>query len=102
MAEEVAEKAYEKACEVVTETVKEETVKADIDIVKEYRDVLTDPKEERNARIRNAKEKELEMNIRRAYLDNPRVLMSLLAKETGMRAGELTAQGIDPGTRGTD
>ena len=47
MAEEVAERAYEKACEVVTETVKEETIKADIDIIKEYRDVLTDSR--RNA-----------------------------------------------------
>ncbi len=29
------------------------------------------------------------------YLDNPRVLMSLLAKETGMRAGELAALHVD-------
>ena len=29
------------------------------------------------------------------YLDNPRVLMSLLAKETGMRAGELSALHVE-------
>ena len=43
MANEVAEKAYEKACEVVTETVNEETIKADIDIVNDYHEWLTAP-----------------------------------------------------------
>ena len=72
MAEEVAEKAYEKACEVVTETVKEETVKADIDIVKEYRDVLTDPK-------RNAPDKQ--KNFIKKILDN---VMERLARNTAV------------------
>ena len=43
MANEVAEKAYEKACEVVTETVKEETIKADIGIVNDYQEWFTSP-----------------------------------------------------------
>ena len=43
MANEVAEKAYEKACEVVTETVNEETIKADIDIVNDYQEWFTSP-----------------------------------------------------------
>ena len=36
LSDEVAEKAYEKACEVVTDTVKEETIKSDIAIVSSY------------------------------------------------------------------
>ena len=43
IANEVAEKAYEKACEVVTETVKEETIKADIGIVNDYQEWFTSP-----------------------------------------------------------
>ena len=72
MAEEVAGKAYEKACEVITETVKEETVKADIDIVKEYRDVLTDPR-------RDAPDKQ--KNLLRKVLDN---VMAKLARNTSV------------------
>ena len=38
--------AYEKACEVVTERVKEETVKHDVDVVKDYGELLQkQPKE---------------------------------------------------------
>ena len=72
MAEEVAERAYEKACEVVTETVKEETVKADIDIVKDYRDVLTDPR-------RNAPDNQ--KNFIKKILDN---VMERLARNTSV------------------
>ena len=72
MAEEVSGKAYEKACEVITETVKEETVKADIDIVKEYRDTLTDPK-------RSITEKQ--KSFIRKILDN---VMERLARNTAV------------------
>ena len=38
--------AYEKACEVITERVKEETVKHDVDVVKDYGELLQkQPKE---------------------------------------------------------
>lgn len=43
MADEVAEKAYEKACEIVSSTTKSETIMDDINIVKGYRDYLTAP-----------------------------------------------------------
>ena len=43
LADEVAEKAYEKACEVVTETVRTETIKADISIIENYRDDVMKP-----------------------------------------------------------
>ena len=38
--EEAVDLAYEKACEVVTERVKEETVKHDVDVVKDYGELL--------------------------------------------------------------
>ena len=38
--EETVDLAYEKACEVVTERVKEETVKHDLDVVKDYGEML--------------------------------------------------------------
>ena len=43
MADEVAEKAYERACEVITESVQEETTKKDIALVKNFRDKVTSP-----------------------------------------------------------
>lgn len=43
LADDVAEKAYEKACEVVTDTVKEETVKSDIEIISAYQKWFTAP-----------------------------------------------------------
>lgn len=43
MAEEVAEKAYEKACEVVTDTVQEQTTLQDISLVKSFRDEVSCP-----------------------------------------------------------
>ena len=44
--EEAVDLAYEKACEVVTERVKEETVKHDVDVVKDYGELLQkQPKE---------------------------------------------------------
>ena len=41
--EEVSEAAYEKACEVVTETVQAETVKSDLEVIDEYRNWATAP-----------------------------------------------------------
>lgn len=41
--EEVSEAAYEKACEVVTETVQAETVKADIEVISDFQDEQTAP-----------------------------------------------------------
>ena len=41
--EEVSEAAYEKACEVVTETVQAETVKADLEVIDDYRAWATAP-----------------------------------------------------------
>ena len=41
--EEVSEAAYEKAVEVVTETVQAETVKADLEAIEDYRDWATAP-----------------------------------------------------------
>ena len=41
--EEVSEAAYEKACEVVTETVQAETVKADLEAIDDYRTWVTAP-----------------------------------------------------------
>ena len=38
--EEAVDLAYEKACEVVTKRVKEETVKHDVDVVKDYGELL--------------------------------------------------------------
>ena len=43
LVEDVAKVAYEKACDVVTETVQEETIKDDIKIVKKYRDAILSP-----------------------------------------------------------
>ena len=41
LAQEVAEKAYERACEVVTDTVRAETIRDDISAVENMRDRLT-------------------------------------------------------------
>ena len=41
--EEVSEAAYEKACEVVSETVQAETVKADLEVIDDYRTWATAP-----------------------------------------------------------
>ena len=41
--EEVSEAAYEKACEVVAETVQAETVKADLEVIDDYRTWATAP-----------------------------------------------------------
>ena len=41
--EEVSEAAYEKACEVVTETVQAETVKADIEVINDFQEEQTAP-----------------------------------------------------------
>lgn len=41
--EDVSEAAYEKACEVVTETVQAETVKADLEVIDDYRTWATAP-----------------------------------------------------------
>ena len=43
LANEIAETAYEKACEVVTETVKEETMKSDVSVIENYRDTISNP-----------------------------------------------------------
>lgn len=43
IAEEAAEKAYEKACEIVSSTAKTETIMDDIEIVKQYRDECIAP-----------------------------------------------------------
>jgi len=43
LVDEVAERAYEKACEVVDDTVREETKKADMETVTKYRDWLSSP-----------------------------------------------------------
>ncbi len=43
LVEDVAKVAYEKACDVVTETVQEETIKDDIKAVNKYRDFLLSP-----------------------------------------------------------
>ena len=42
MAEDIADKAYEKACEVITDTVKETTIEEDINIVNDYKKSLTE------------------------------------------------------------
>ena len=41
--EEVSEAAYERACEVVTETVQAETVKADLEVISDFQDEQTAP-----------------------------------------------------------
>ena len=41
--EEVSEAAYEKACEVVTETVQAETMKADIEVINDFQEEQTAP-----------------------------------------------------------
>ena len=65
MAEEVADKAYEKACEVVTETVKEETIKADIDIVNDYQEWFTAPDHKASDDQKNLVKRVLDVIIKR-------------------------------------
>ncbi len=65
MANEVAEKAYEKACEVVTETVNEETIKADIDIVNDYQEWFTSPDHKATDDHKNIVKKVLDVIIKK-------------------------------------
>lgn len=70
MAEEVAEIAYEKACEVVAETVKETTIKADIEVIEGYKDELLST---------NSRAKEEHKNIAKVLLDGA---LDLLRRKT--------------------
>ena len=50
--EEAVDLAYEKACEVVTKRVKEETVKHDVDVVKDYGELLQQQPKDKLSRCR--------------------------------------------------
>ncbi len=80
MVEEVAEIAYEKACEVVTETVKEETIKEDIDIVSDYQEWITAPERKMSDDQRNLVRKVLDIVMKRLA----RNTAALLAKVKGI------------------
>ncbi len=51
--EEVSEAAYEKACEVVTETVQAETAKADLEVIDDYRTWATAPERKSSPEIKS-------------------------------------------------
>ena len=51
--EEVSEAAYEKACEVVSETVQAETVKADLEVIDDYRTWATAPERKSSAAVKS-------------------------------------------------
>ena len=63
MADDVAEKAYEKACEVVTDTVKEETVKSDIEIISAYQKWFTAPERKNSQEHKTLVKKVLDVII---------------------------------------
>lgn len=52
LVDEVAEQAYDKACSVVADTVREETKRVDIEEVVKYRDWLADPERKVEPKIR--------------------------------------------------
>lgn len=63
LADDVAEKAYEKACEVVTDTVKEETVKSDIEIISAYQKWFTAPERKNSQEHKTLVKKVLDVII---------------------------------------
>ncbi len=86
MANEVAEKAYEKACEVVAETVKATTINADVAAIEEYEDEILKPTSGLNKEHKNIakvlldgavnllkRKSESIMAIVRDALNNPRI-----------------------------
>lgn len=95
--EEAVDLAYEKACEVVTKRVKEETVKHDVDVVKDYgellqqqpKDKLSDKSKSVASKVVNAIVAKLE-KASQALLGNIIMCMSMMPKN--MNCSAVTGQ----------
>ncbi len=74
LVDEVAGQAYEKACEVVTDTVRQETQKEDIKILDDYSKWLSAPERTDNEKMRNYAVRRLE-TLRGKFLKSAKGIM---------------------------
>lgn len=86
---EVARTAYKKACDVVTETVTQKTVNADIGIISKYRDDITATTYKANA------------NDKKIYKKVLNTAIALLKRKLGEIAVNVGKQLTDPRTKAT-
>lgn len=80
LVDEVAEQAYEKACEVVTDTVRQETQKEDIKILDDYSKWLSAPERTDNKKLRNYAVRRLG-NLREKFLKSAKSINPLRGLE---------------------
>ena len=79
LVDEVAGQAYERACEVVTDTVRQETQKEDIKILDDYSRWLSAPERTDNEKMRNYAVRRLE-TLRGKFLKSAKEIMEKLTK----------------------
>ena len=79
LVDEVAGQAYEKACEVVTNTVQQETQKEDIKILDDYSKWLSAPERTDNEKMRNYAVRRLE-TLRGKFLKSAKEIMEKVTK----------------------
>ena len=79
LVDEVAGQAYEKACEVVTDTVRQETQKEDIKILDDYSKWLSAPERTDDKKLRNYAVRHLE-TLKEKFLKSAKGIMEKVAK----------------------
>ena len=79
LVDEVAGQAYEKACEVVTDTVRQETQKADIKILDDYSKWLSAPERTTDKKLRDYAVRRLE-TLREKFLKSAKGIMEKVTK----------------------
>ena len=79
LVDEVAGQAYERACEVVTDTVRQETQKEDIKILDDYSRWLSAPERTDNEKMRNYAVRRLE-TLRGKFLKSAKEIMEKVTK----------------------
>ena len=79
LVDEVAEQAYEKACDVVTDTVRQETQKEDIRILDDYSKWLSAPERTDDKKLRNYAVRRLE-TLKEKFLKSAKEIMEKVAK----------------------
>ena len=79
LVDEVAGQAYEKACEVVTDTVRQETQKEDIKILDDYSKWLSAPERTDDKKLRDYAVRRLG-TLKEKFLKSAKVIMEKVAK----------------------
>lgn len=79
LVDEVAEQAYEKACEVVTDTVRQETQKEDINILDDYSKWLSAPERTDDKKLRDYAVRRLG-GLKEKFLKSARTVMEKITK----------------------